>query len=175
MTNTKINRLKSLLMLKLFLLLLLVNSCNYSFKGASPPDGIKTIFIPTVKDESGFGAANLAEDITLLLKNKFIKDNTLEYADKISADGMLSCTIKSVKDEALVVSEGEQVSKRKITISVSVEFQNLKKQKNIWVKDFSNWGEYESSSGGFSQRDLGISSATDKITDDILLEVISNW
>jgi hypothetical protein len=80
-----------------------------------------------------------------------------------------------VKDDALVVSEGEQVSKRKITINVSVEFQNLKKQKNIWVKDFSNWGEYESSSGGFSQRDLGISSASDKITDDILLEVISNW
>ncbi len=175
MTNIKNIRLKSLLMLKLFLLLLLVNSCNYSFKGASPPEGIKTIFIPTIKDESGFGAANLSEDMTLLLKNKFIKDNTLEYADKTTADGMISCTIKSVKDEALVVSEGEQVSKRKITISVSVEFQNLKKQKNIWVKDFSNWGEYESSSGGFSQRDLGISSASDKITDDILLEVISNW
>ena len=175
MRNTRNIRIKSLLMLKLFLLLLLVNSCNYSFKGASPPEGIKTIFIPTIKDESGFGAANLAEDMTLLLKNKFIKDNTLEYADKTSADGMLSCIIKSVKDEALVVSEGEQVSKRKITINVSVEFQNLKKQKNIWVKDFSNWGEYESLSGGFSQRDLGISSAADKITDDILLEVISNW
>lgn len=168
-------RLKSLLMLNLFLLLLLVNSCNYSFKGASPPDGIKTIYIPTIKDESSFGSANLAETMTLLLKNKFIKDNTLEYEEKTSADGMLSCTIRSVNDEALVVSEGEQVSKRKITINVYVEFQNLKKQKNIWVKDFSNWGEYESSSGGFSQRDQGINSAMDKITDDILLEVISNW
>ena len=175
MRNIRNNLSESLLMLIVFLLLLSVNSCNYSFKGASPPEGIKTIFIPTIKDESGFGTANLAEDMTLLLKNKFIKDNTLEYADKTSADGMISGTIKSVTDEALVVSEGEQVSKRKITINVSVEFQNLKKQKNIWVKDFSNWGEYESSSGGFSQRDLGISSATDKITDDILLEVISNW
>lgn len=175
MINIKNIRLKSLLMLKLFLLLLLVNSCNYSFKGSSAPDGIKTIFIPTIIDESGFGSANLSEDMTLLLKNKFIKDNTLEYADKTSADGMLSCVIKSVKDEPLVISEGEQVSKRKITISINTEFQNLKKQKNIWVKDFSNWGEYESSSGGFSQRDLGISSASDKITDDILLEVISNW
>jgi hypothetical protein len=88
---------------------------------------------------------------------------------------MLTCIIKSVRDEALVVSENEQVSKRKITIDVSVEFLNLKKQKNIWVKSFSNWGEYESSSGGFSQRDAGVSSAEDKITDDILLEVISNW
>lgn len=175
MKNIKYIRLISLLMLNLFLLLLLAVSCNYSFKGASPPEGIRTVFIPTIIDVSGFGAANLAEDMTLLLKNKFIKDNTLEYADKTSADGMLSCTIKSITDEALVVSEGEQVSKRKITININVEFQNLKKQKNIWVKDFSNWGEYESSTGGFSQRDLGISSASEKITDDILLEVISNW
>ncbi len=163
------------LIIKLLLILVFFSSCNYSFKGASPPEGIKTIFIPTFKDASGFGSANLAEDMTLLLKNKFIKDNTLEYADKTDADGMLTCTIKSVQDEALVVSGGEQVSKRKITLNVSVEFTNLRKQKNIWTKDFSNWGEYESSSGGFSQRDAGITSAEDKITDDILLEVISNW
>jgi hypothetical protein len=163
------------LILIFFLILVFSSSCNYSFKGASPPEGIKTIYIPTFVDESGFGVPNLAEDMTVLLKNKFIKDNTLEYAEKTEADGMLSCTINSVQDEALVVSGGEQVSKRKITINITVDFQDLKKQKSIWKKSFSNWGEYESSSGGFSQRDQGISSAEDKITDDILLEVISNW
>lgn len=158
-----------------FLILVFCGSCNYSFKGASPPEGIHTIYIPTFVDQSGFGEPNLAEEMTLLLKNKFIKDNTLEYAEKTEADGMLSCTINSVQDEALVVSEGEQVSKRKITINITVDFQDLKKQKTIWKKSFSNWGEYESSSGGFSQRNQGIASAEDKITDDILLEVISNW
>jgi hypothetical protein len=175
MKKIKKGHINPFFILIIFLILPLLSSCNYSFKGASPPEGIRTIYIPTFKDESGFASANLAEDMTILLKNKFIKDNTLEYADKTDADGMLSCTIKSVQDAALVVSGGEQVSKRKITINVTAEFTNLRKQKNIWTKDFSNWGEYESSSGGFSQRDLGIQSATDKVTDDILLEVISNW
>lgn len=152
-----------------------LSSCSYSFKGASPPEGIRTIYIPTIVDESGFGSATMAENMTLVLKDKFIKDNTLEYADKTRADGMITCIIKSVRDEALVVSGGEQVSKRKITLNVSVDFQNLKTSKSIWKKDFSNWGEYESSSGGFSKRDEGITIATDKITDDILLDVISNW
>ena len=143
--------------------------------GANPPEGIKTIFIPTFNDASGFGLPTLAEDLTKLLKTKFIKDNTLEYEDKTKADGMLTCVIRSVTDEALVVSGGETVSKRKITIIVNVEFQNLKKKKVIWKKDFSNWGEYDSSTGGFSKRDEGIKQAQDKITDDILLEVISNW
>jgi len=159
-----------------FLLLSIISfSCTYSFKGANPPEGIKTIFIPTIRDESGFGLPTLGEDMTQLIKQKFINDNTLEYAEKTKADGMLDCIIKSVTDEALVVTGGEQVSKRKVTINVSVDFTNLKKQKSIWKRDFSNWGEYDSSSGGFSKRDEGVKSAIDKITDDILIEVISNW
>jgi Lipopolysaccharide-assembly len=152
-----------------------ISSCNYSFKGASPPEGIKTIFIPNIPDESGFGIPNLGEVMTALLKDKFINDNTLEYAEKTTADGMVECRIRSVTDEALVVTGNEVVSKRKVTIVVAVEFTNLIKKKSIWKKDFSNWGEYDSSTGGFSKRDEGLRSAEDKITEDILLEVISNW
>jgi len=164
-----------ILVLPILLASFLPLSCTYSFKGANPPEGIKSVFIPTLRDESGFGLPALAENITQLLKQKFIKDNTLEYAEKTTADGMLDCVIKSVQDETLVVTGGEQVSKRKVTIIVTVDFSNLKKQKSVWKKDFSNWGEYDSSSGGFSKRDEGINIAIDKITDDILLEVISNW
>jgi len=166
---------KIILFLFAVIFLYSLTSCNYSFKGASPPEGIKTIYIPSIRDESGFGLPNLGEEITTLLKSKFINDNTLEYAEKTQADGMLDCVIRSVTDEALVVTGNEQVSRRKVTITVTVEFTNLKKQKSIWKKDFSNWGEYDSSTGGFSKRDEGVKSAEDKITDDILLEVISNW
>lgn len=149
--------------------------CNYSFRGTSPPEGIKTIYIPTVTDESGFGEPFVAENITLTLKNKFINDNTLEYADKTKADGMIECTVKNINDEVLVVQGNEQVSRRKITINVSVNFTNLKTQKTIWKKDFANWGEYDSSGGGFSKKEEGLILAIDKICEDILIETISNW
>ena len=157
------------------LLMIAGSSCNYSFKGTNPPEGIRTIYIPGIQDKSGFSQANMGENMTVMLKNKFIKDHTLEYSEKTKADGMLTCFIKSVADEPLVVQGNEQVSRRKVTITVSVEFQDLKKSKNIWKRDFSNWGDYESSSGGFSKRDDGINTAMDKVTDDILLDVISNW
>lgn len=163
---------------KYFILVILtgiVSSCSYSFKGASPPEGIKTIYIPTILDQSGFGLPTLPEEMTTLLKNKFINDNTLEYADKTQADGMIECIVTSIRDEAQVVTGNEQVSRRKVTIVVSVDFSNLKKKKSIWKKDFSNWGEYDSSTGGFSKRDEGVRLAIDKITDDILIDVISNW
>lgn len=168
---------KRVLIKRLVLLAMVVafSSCNYGFKGSAPPQGIKTIFVPGIQDQSAFGLATLGEDMTQLLKSKFIKDNTLEYAEKTSADGMVTCVVTSVKDDPFVVSGGETVSKRKITVIVSVEFQNLKTKKTIWKKDFTDWGEYDSSTGGFSKRDDGVKSAEDKLTDDILLDVTSDW
>ena len=171
----KFKALQSVLLLATLVTTISQSGCTYSFKGANPPEGIKSIFIPTVKDESGFGVPSLGDNFTITLKNKFIKDNTLGYEEKVKADGIITCVIKSIHDEALVVQAGEQVSKRKITITVNVDFQNLKTQKSVWKKDFSNWGEYDSQSGTFSSRDVGLASAVDKITDDILLDVISNW
>lgn len=169
------NYIKPLIYIFILCTAVIISSCNYSFKGAAPPEGIRTIFIPNFRDESTFGLPTLGEEMTALLKNKFINDNTLEYADKTQADGSLECIIRKVTDEALVVTGNEQVSRRKVTLVVAVEFYNLKKQKSIWKKDFSNWGEYDSSTGGFSKRDEGVRSAENKITDDILIEVISNW
>jgi hypothetical protein len=157
------------------LVVFIIHACNYSFKGTNPPEGIKTIFISNVSDQSDSGIPELAENITILLKNKFINDNTLEYADKTRADGMIVCTINRINDEAEVIQGNEQVSRRKITIFITAEFSNLRNQKVIWKKEFSNWGIYESSGGGFSERDKGLQIASDKICDDILLEVISNW
>jgi len=150
----------------------LFGSCTYSFKGASPPEGIKTIYIPNFRDESGFGLPTLSEEMTTLLKGKFINDNTLEYAEKTTADGMLDCIIKGVKDEVQVVSGNEQVSRRKVTIVVSVDFSNLRKQKSIWKKDFSNWGEY---SIGAEPRTIALTQAVNKVTEDILIETVSGW
>jgi hypothetical protein len=178
MANHIIKRMNKVLAVKRLLLLLcviLISSCNYGFKGSAPPEGIKTIFVPAIKDQSNFGLPTLGEDLTTLLKTKFIKDNTLEYSEKTSADGMVTCVVTSVKDDPLVISSGEQVSKRKVTVIVNVEFQNLKTKKDIWKKDFTNWGEYDSSTGGFSKRDDGVKVAIDKLTDDILLDVVSNW
>jgi hypothetical protein len=152
------------------------NSCGiYSFKGNNPPEGIKTIAVPLFVDNSGFAESGLKEQFTELLKNKIISDNTLRLADKTTADGVLTCTITSVKDDALVISGNENVTKRKITINVNVVFENLKKQKKIWDRNYENWGEYNSSTSSFSERQNGITLARDKITDDILNDIISNW
>jgi len=160
----------------LLILIFVLNSCGiYSFKGNNPPEGIKTVAVPLFNDNSGFAVSGIKESFTDILKNKIISDNTLRLVDKSTADAVITCSISSIKDDALVIGGAENVTKRKITITVNVIFENLKKQKKIWDRNYENWGEYNSSSNSFSERESGINTARDKITEDILNDIISNW
>ena len=169
--------MKNYILISIIFLFAIINlQCSiYGFRGNNPPEGIKTIAVPIFQDISGFAEAGLKENFTEALKTKIIGDNTFIIADKNVADGILNCTITNVKDEALVISGNENVTKRKITITVKVSFENLKKQKKIWEKQYDNWGEYNSSDISFSARATGISTAEGKICDDILIDITSNW
>jgi hypothetical protein len=158
----------------LLLFPLLLAGCAYSFTGASVPAHLKTIGIPLVDDQSGFGEAGLREKFTTEVTNLFISDNSLQVADRTNSDAVLQGAITSVTDAPAVVEQGEQVSKRRITMSVRFAFQDMKLRKKVWEKTFSNWGDYDSG-GGLSQRQTGLTEAIRKISEDVLLETVSGW
>jgi Lipopolysaccharide-assembly len=153
---------------------ILMQAGCYSFTGASVPSHLKTIAIPLLDDQSGFGEPNLREDITTALINAFTSDNTLSIADRSSADAVLEGVILPIKDGPLVVTGGEQVTTNRITISVKMTFQDLKLRKKVWEKTYTNTGDYDPG-GGFTAREGGITEATRKITDDVVLDTVSGW
>jgi len=151
--------------------------CPYSFTGASVPAHLKTIAIPLADDQSGFGEPGLREQLTTALTNLFISDNSLEVADRSTADAILEGTIVSVSDAPSVVQQGaqqEQVSKRRITVTAKYVFQDMKLRHTVWDKNFSEWGDYDSG-GGASQRQSGLAEAIRKVSEDVLLETVSGW
>lgn len=157
------------------LMLLVLGGCGvYSFTGASVPAHLKTVAIPLVDDQSGFGEPNLRENVTRAVTDQFISDNSLQVSDRSSADALLVGAITTVTDAPSVVEQGEQVSKRRITMAVRFTFQDMKLRRKVWEKSFSNWGDYDSG-GGLSQRQAGLEEAIRKISEDVLLETVSGW
>jgi len=153
---------------------LLIVGCAYSFRGASVPSHIKTVAIPIVEDQSGFGEPGLRERFTNELIARFINDNSLEIADKLAADSMLEGVITMVRDDASVVEAGEQVTKRRITVSITMVYHDLKLRKKMWEKEFTNWGDWEPAAG-LQERENGLQQAINKITEDILIDTVSGW
>jgi hypothetical protein len=161
----------------LFIITTLINfggCCVYSFTGASVPQHIKTIAIPIAEDRSGSGEPGLKELLTDQLIQKFINDNTLQVTEKANADALLECVILPLSDAPTIVSAGENVQARRITINVQVTYKDLVKRKTIFDKKFSNYGDYPSA-GNISQRKDAIQTAIDHITEDILLDTVSGW
>lgn len=152
----------------------LLAGCPYSFTGASVPAHLKTIAVPLVEDQSGFGEPGLREQFTTELIQLFTTDNSLEVTDRGTADSKIEGAITSISDAPAVVAQGEQVTRRRITINVRFTFQDMRMRKKIWEKSFSNWGDYDSG-GGLSQRQAGIQVAMKKIAEDVLLETVSGW
>jgi len=146
----------------------------YSFTGASVPPHLKSIALPLVDDQSGFGEPGLRERFTNEMTTLFITDNSFQIADRTTADAIVRGTIVSITDAPASVEQNEQVRTRRITMTVKVVFQDMVQKKTVWEKNFSNWGDYESG-GGPSQRQVGLAEATRKITEDILLETVSGW
>jgi hypothetical protein len=151
-----------------------VGCCVYSFSGASVPAHIKSIAIPQTLDRSGSGEPGLGELFTSKLTQKFVDDNTLQVTNKSNADATLTCIISSLNDAPSVISAGESVTSRRITLTVQVTYKDMVKRKTVYDKSFSGYADY-ASSGSISQRRSAIESAIDNITDNILLDTVSGW
>jgi hypothetical protein len=161
----------------LFVVLTAINftsCCGYSFTGASVPAHLKTIAIPIADDRSGSGEPGLRESLTQKLIQKFIDDNTLQVAERTNANAILECTIISLNDAPAIVSAGEDINSRRVTIGVKVLYRDLVERKTIFDKTFTNYSDYSSSSPVQGRIDA-IKLALDKISEDILLDTVSGW
>ncbi len=156
-------------------LTVIIFSCSYSFTGASVPPHLKTIAIENAIDRSGSGEPGLRDDFTNELIQKFLDDNSLQVTGKTNADAILECTILSLSDQPVVISGGEDVSTRRVKINVKAVYKDLVKKKTVFERTFSNYSDYKNSGDILSQRNQAIKEAIDKITEDILLGVVSDW
>ncbi|MBZ0200231.1 MAG: hypothetical protein K8H86_10210 [Ignavibacteriaceae bacterium] len=173
-TITKVSVYLGLLLFIVSSVINFAGCCTYSFTGASVPEHLKTVAIPIADDRSGSGEPGIREMLTDKLTQKFIDDNTLQVAERLSANAIVECTIVSLSDAPAIVSAGETVATRRITIRVHVTYRDMVKRKTVYDKDFSNYGDYPGG-GTINDRGNAIEEAIDKITDDILLDTVSGW
>jgi len=175
-TKNRASELKSLLIILLFGTSAVINfGCStYSFTGASVPTHLKTIAIPIAEDKSPAAIPGLRESLTDNLIQKFISDNSLQVTERSTANATLECVITLVTDAPAIVSAGEQITSRRLTINVKVIYKDLVQKKTIFENNFTNHGDYVPGEAT-NKREDAIAVAVDKLSEDILLAVVSGW
>lgn len=151
---------------------ILLKSC-YSFTGGSVPEHLKTLSIPTVNDQSGFGNPEYKMILTQSLIDNFKRDNSFELVES-GGDARLIVAINSIMEQTVAVSPGELETERRIVVSCTAEYYDFVNKKSIWKKNFSNYGVFDVKNA-IAGRNQAIEGALRQIADDILLAVVSGW
>jgi len=167
----KIIKIKKYILSSLIITVIL-SGC-YSFKGSSVPDYLKTISIPTVVDATTFGVPEFKDYMTGELISQFQKDGTFKISQN-QGDAILSVQISDIREEIQTLTQAELEKQRKITVTCQVEYYDNVNKKIIWQKSFSNYNFYDLADGMVARNET-IKNILKNNANDILLSVISGW
>jgi len=155
-----------------FLIALMAVSCGYySFKGALPSE-IKTIAIPIFDNKTS--DPNVRADLTDLLSEAFISDNSLSIVDEDKADLILTGSINAIHIKPFIVQAGENVSENQVIVNVHVKCRNTHTSKVLFEKTLSEYGLMDMNAG-LEERDTAIRDALKLITDKIVNLTLGGW
>ena len=188
--NLKLSRLIRASILLIYLWVF--SGCGiYSFSGSIPPH-IKSISIPLFLNETAeFG---IAEAVTDEVTNVFLEENILKISDR--GDSNLRGSIKKVEDKPYTYSEMEEVLEYRYSVGISVEWFDVREEKVLITKNYTNWGAYsltaDVASDGIDNdgdgkvdsddpdesgdaRELAMKAAVTKISESIINDIVSTW
>ena len=149
-----------------------VSGC-YSFRGGSVPEHLKTISIASVTDNSGFGDASLREYCTETMLSRFRSDNTLQLVDN-DGDARLTPILVRIQDQIVNVQSQDLENQRRMVVAVEVEYVDAVKSRVVWKRTFENFDVYDVANAT-EDRQRAAREAIDRIIDDVLLAVVSDW
>lgn len=156
--------------------LLSFTGCGYySFTGATIPAQLNTIAIPLVIDNSINTIPSLGDELTERLVNRFVRQTRLSLApNEEEADAVLTVEIQRYNNAPSSVSGDERAARNRVTISVSVVYEDQVEEKELLRRTFSNFEEYDPLLGIEEEVNAAI-AALENVADDIFTAATSNW
>ncbi len=157
--------------------LLMLNAC-YSLKGIAIDPDTNTFYVATFENTSNNIVPNLDQDFTEALRRKIRDNSRLRFTD-IEPDIEFSGAITSYRITAQAPERGETVSFNRLTINVSVDYVNNKKDEaskdHKWTKTFSFFENFEASQNILDIQDGLIESINTELVERIFNDAFTSW
>ena len=116
---------------------------KYSFTGTSIDPDVHTISIPTFEYKALRVNPSLANDLSEELRTRFRRMTSLEQVER-DGDLEISGEISGYDVQASAVSANEVATQNRLTVSVRVNFENVKHpEESFDGKSFSAYADYD--------------------------------
>ncbi len=163
------------LLIILALALCLAGCGIYSFTGTSIDPDVHTICIPTFEYKAMRVNPSLANELSEEIRNRFRRMTRLE---QVEMDGDLEIIgeISGYDVQASAVTADEVAAQNRLTVSVRVDFNNVKHpEESFSGKSFSAYADYDSSNSLDAVESTLCAEIIDKIVEDIFNATVAQW
>ncbi|MBW7998041.1 MAG: hypothetical protein FVQ81_16030 [Candidatus Glassbacteria bacterium] len=150
-----------------------VVSCSHYSTSGRLPEHLRTVYIPTFENETA--EFYLPQLITDEVTDRFLSEANLRLGESAGADAALSGSVTRYFEEAETFGRGGglNVSGRRVTIVLKVQFTDRVEGKTLWESgNFSRWVVYEPDKE--SEREAA-ERVVLLLADDMISSVLQQW
>lgn len=154
----------------------IISGCGiYSFTDASIDPKAKTVNVHFFENRAPIVNPTLAQSFTDALRNKILNRTRLAQVNSDSVDYDITGYISNYSISNAAVTNIEQASASRLTITVSVNFKNNINPKNDFSTSFSRYEDFPATQSIDQVSGKLTQNIDDQLTDDIFNKAFSNW
>jgi hypothetical protein len=164
----------------LMLFVFIIKSCgNYSFTGASIPEGTESFQVNFFENEAGNSMGSIFEpgldrDFTIALQDILQNQTNLQL---VSSDGDLiyEGEITEYRVSPMTATSNLQASQNRLTVGINVRFTNLKKEDDNFERRFTFYYDYPAEVQLLNVKSEAHDIIFERITQDIFNASLAKW
>ena len=164
----------------LLLFSIILESCgNYSFTGASIPEGTESFQVNFFENEAGNSMGSIFEpgldrDFTIALQNILQNQTNLQLLSS-DADLIYEGEIKEYRVSPMTSTSNLQASQNRLSVGVNVRFINIKKEEDNFERKFSFYFDYPAETQLLNVKSEAHDIIFERITQDIFNASSVKW
>ena len=163
-----------------FLFLISFHSCgNYSFTGASIPEGTETFQVNLFENNSGNNVGSIFEpgldrDLTLALQNILEIQTNLQLVQS-NGDLLYEGEIIEYRVSPMTSTADLNAAQNRLTISVNINYTNFKKEEDNFERRFSFFFDFPAEQQLISIKNEAHEIIFERLTQDIFNASLAKW
>ena len=164
----------------IFIIIIAINSCgNYSFTGASIPEGTETFQVNLFSNNSGNNVGSIYEpgldrDFTIALQNILENQTNLQLIQS-NGDLLYEGEIIEYRVSPMTSTADLNAAQNRLTISVNVIYTNFKKEEDSFERRFSFFFDYPAEQQLVSVKSEAHEIIFERLTQDIFNASLAKW
>lgn len=164
----------------IFIIIIAINSCgNYSFTGASIPEGTETFQVNLFSNNSGNNVGSIYEpgldrDFTIALQNILENQTNLQLIQS-NGDLLYEGEIIEYRVSPMTSTADLNAAQNRLTISVNVIYTNFKKEEDSFERRFSFFFDYPAEQQLVSIKSEAHEIIFERLTQDIFNASLAKW